>query len=150
MNNIVRTAKTSVLVCSVAVLTACGGGGGGDDSVNITNLNEEVVDGSSNNVVVSGLRITCQCSRCFLTMTSTSNRPLKSITGTFQNINIPSLDSDVWSPLPGNPLQSTDTYQISTPTGNGCLAYSNGSFCGFAQNIDGQVGGACITARFQY
>ena len=30
MNNIVRAVKTSVLVCSVAVLTACGGGGGGD------------------------------------------------------------------------------------------------------------------------
>ena len=30
MKNIVRAAKTAVLVCSVAVLTACGGGGGGD------------------------------------------------------------------------------------------------------------------------
>ena len=30
MNYIVRAVKTSVLVCSVAVLTACGGGGGGD------------------------------------------------------------------------------------------------------------------------
>ena len=33
MNNIVRAVKTSVLVCSVAVLTACGGGGGGDVTV---------------------------------------------------------------------------------------------------------------------
>ena len=33
MNNIVRAVRTSVLVCSVAVLTACGGGGGGDVTV---------------------------------------------------------------------------------------------------------------------
>ena len=36
MNNIVRAVKTSVLVCSVAVLTACGGGGGGVDAPGIS------------------------------------------------------------------------------------------------------------------
>ena len=61
VNNIVRAVKTSVLVCSVAVLTACGGGGGGDattpSSLNFSLLSawqEEVKRSTSQNFTISG------------------------------------------------------------------------------------------------
>jgi hypothetical protein len=86
VNNIVRAVKTSVLVCSVAVLTACGGGGGGGgDTTTPSSLNFSLLSAwqdhtkksLSQNFTISG---TCSGSG------SNIVTPIRPATGTTQSV----------------------------------------------------------------
>ena len=116
MNNIVRAVKTNVLVCSVAVLTACGGGGGGDattpSSLNFSLLSawqDHTKKSLSQNFTISG---TCSGSGSYLVQPirpdSGGSSPVVRVPGT--SYSQTSTASYFYSNCAGSGSQSTTTY----------------------------------------